>query len=180
MQRHRSNPYEEDTSISLPEGCIAEDVEFDELPDGNIQQQQQPTTQTNGTVSDKTMSSRSEPRPLTFGFENGPLAVQSGKHNNVASEPQRSPTHASESAPFSGRDADAADAAPESKASAFCGWLPCFGGPDIEERFGRKFTLGERLADRVSSAVGSWGFVWSDNRAATECPLRCVGSSSPS
>ncbi len=45
--------------------------------------------------------------------------------------------------------------------------LPCWPSETdgLEEKYGRKFSLGERLADRVSGAVGSWSFVLTQTAA---------------
>ena len=143
------DPYGEDADIQLPAGCIVEDVDIDfgvagpsegavAQADGALQRQQ-PV----------------QPRPLTFGLENGPLATlaPNAQGQTAAAEPNPSPQY---------ENSQTTANKPMSRLKrlqAALSWLPCISQPDLEEKYGRKFTFGERLADRVSNAVGSWAFV---------------------
>ena len=146
------DPYGEDADIQLPAGCIVEDVDIDfgvagpsegvteQAVDGALRRQQQPV----------------QPRPLTFGLENGPLATlaPNAQGQTAAAEPNLSPQ------PYVDSDANSPPQMSRLKRlQAALSWLPCISQPDLEEKYGRKFTFGERLADRVSNAVGSWAFV---------------------
>ena len=158
------DPYGEDDTIVLPDGCIAEDVEID-FGYNHTNDAAEANHNANGTATQ---------RPLTYGLDSTHMATISAAAKQRAISPSGHDDDelaGGESTPLS------AEAVVEStkqrrearrKSSSinhpgkrtWWSYLPCFPSvPSIDERFGRKFTFGERLADRVSGAVGSWPFV---------------------
>jgi len=167
------DPYADDDAIELPPGCTAEDVDI-ALDEYTTEGGVGVGVGGGGNGDEQEDAHTMHPRPLTYGLENGPLATQPIKPASTSSDSGATSIHESPSS-FSGhtpgggvgmrhRSASSSRRGPRSPFRVMwsacqrcCGIDP--DRPDIEKRFGRKFSLGERVADRVSAAVGSWNFV---------------------